>query len=160
MGYNRLSKGKVLVGKLVAPQGWSVSLTTLTNAQIKALRATPVTLVAAPGAGRVLVVHRYALFLKAGTNVLTESAANLDFRYVGVASPVLGTIEATGFIDQAASTMTQGVVAQDKIVSKANSDNKGVELFNNGAGEYGGNAALDATMVVAVWYSITPAGGW
>ncbi len=43
----------------------------LTNAEIKALRATPKTLVAAPGSGRVLEFVSAVLQLKAGTNVLT-----------------------------------------------------------------------------------------
>lgn len=136
--------------------GASYAFVSMTNAEIKALRASPKLLIAAPGAGKVIKVLSYAVFLKAGTNVLTESTANLDVRYVGVASPVIGTLEATGFIDQSASTMTQGVVAQDKIVAKSNCDNKGVELFNNGAGEYGGNAAADALLYAAVWYSIVP----
>lgn len=130
----------------------------LTNAEIKALRASPKTLIAAPGAGKMIMLRKIVLLLDAGTNVLTETAANLDVRFVGVASPVLLTLEATGFIDQAADTSTQGLVASDKIVSKANSENKGIELFNNGAGEYGGNAANDALLRAKLWYSVISTG--
>lgn len=127
---------------------------TLTNAQIKALRATPITVIAAPSAGQIITVFKYNYLLKAGTNVLTESTANIDLRYVGKASGVLSTAEMTGFIDQAASTAIHGIVAQDKVISKANSDGLGVEMFNNGAGEFGGNAANDATLDYRIWYAV------
>lgn len=132
---------------------------TLTNAQVKALRASPVTLVAAPGAGLVIIPHRLVLILDyGGTNVFTETADNLDLRYVGVASPVLMTVESTGFIDQSADTMTIGNVAHDKIVTAANSANKGVELFNNGDGEIGGNAGNDNLLKWRLLYSVVSTG--
>jgi hypothetical protein len=131
---------------------------TLTNAQIKAIRATPVTIVAAPGVGFMLRPNWLQLFLDYGTNVLTEATANLDLRYVGVASPVFLTVEMTGFIDQAADTFTSSPVGIDKIFSKANSENKGLELFNNGAGEFGGNAGLDTVIRWKISYSIVPSG--
>lgn len=130
----------------------------LTNAEIKALRATPKLLVAAPGAGLMLVMHKALIILDAGANVLTESAANLDIRYVGKTSGVIATTEATGFIDGAADQAIQATVAQDKLITKANSENLGLELFNNGAGEYAGNAAADAKLRVRLWYAIVPTG--
>ena len=131
---------------------------TLTNAQIKALRATPVTLVAAPGAGLMVIPHWLMLALDYGTNVFTETADNLDLRYVGVASPVLGTVESTGFIDQSADTTTVLRIASDKIVAAASAANKGVELFNNGDGEIGGNAAADSTIKWRFCYSVVSTG--
>lgn len=130
----------------------------LTNAEIKALRASPKLLLPAPGAGLMNVVHRAVIILDAGANVLTETAANLDLRYVGKASGVLATTEATGFIDGAADQAIHVNVAQDKVITKANSENLGLELFNNGAGEYAGNAALDAKLRVRLWYAVVPTG--
>lgn len=132
---------------------------TLTNAQVKALRATPVTLVAAPGAGLVIIPHFLLLALDyGGTNVFTETADNLDLRYVGVASPVLATVEMTNFIDQSADTITHAIVATDKIVAAASAANKGVELFNNGDGEIGGNAGADNTVKWRLCYSVVSTG--
>lgn len=130
----------------------------LTNAQIKALRATPITIVAAPGAGFMLMPKWIWLALDYGTNVFTESADNMDLRWVGVASPACVTIEMTGFIDQSADTVTRAIIPTDKIVSKANSENKGLELFNNGDGEWGGNAAADTVIRWKLAYSIIPTG--
>src|SRR3954462_11707948 len=85
----------------------NVATVTLTNAEIKALRATPKTLVAAPGAGKMLEFVSAQLKLVAGANVLTESTANLAVKYTdGSGAAVSQTIECTGFIDQAANTMT------------------------------------------------------
>src|SRR3954454_12093238 len=85
----------------------NVATVTLTNAEIKALRATPKTLVAAPGSGKVLEFLSAQLKLVAGANVLTESTANLAVKYTnGSGAQVSQTIEATGFIDQAANTVT------------------------------------------------------
>lgn len=130
----------------------------LTNAQIKALRATAVTIVAAPGTGLVILPRWITLFLDVGANVLTESAANIDVRYVAQATPVLVTIEATGFIDQAADTLTRAIVPTDKIIAKAICENRGIELFNNGAGEYAGNVAADAVIRWKLSYDVLPTG--
>lgn len=131
----------------------------LTNAEIKALRATPKTIVAAPAAGKVVVPAFGIIVLIAGTNVLTESTANLALKYTdGSGTQISETVEATGFIDQAASTMTTVRIKQDGIVAKTAADAKAVVLHNLGAGEYGGNAAADATLKVKLWYSIASPG--
>lgn len=128
---------------------------TLTNAEIKALRATPKSLVAAPGAGYVLQFVSAVLKLKAGTNVLTESADNLAIKYTnGSGVAVSETIEATGFIDQSADTQTQTNAIKDAIVASASAENKALVLHNTGDGEYAGNAAADATMNVYITYRI------
>jgi hypothetical protein len=137
-----------------------VAEVSLTNAEIKALRATPKTLVAAPGAGKALVFHLATLLLDAGTNALTESADNLAVKYEnGSGDAVSDTIETTGFIDQTTDQLTIAVAIKDPIVAKAVCENKPLVLHNTGDGEIAGNAANDATLRVKVWYS-TVNTGW
>jgi hypothetical protein len=127
----------------------------LTNADIKALRATPKTLVPAPGAGKVIEFLSAVLMLKAGTNVLTESTANLAIRYKdGAGVQVSQSIETTGFIDQAADQITYGVQKLDPITARTACENQPLVLHNLGAAELAGNAANDATMKVKVGYRV------
>jgi hypothetical protein len=127
----------------------------LTNADIKALRATPKTLVPAPGAGKVIEFLSAMLMLKAGTNVLTESTANLVVRYKdGTGTQVSQSIETTGFIDQAADQITYGVQKLDPITARTACENQPLVLHNLGAAEIAGNAANDATMKVKVGYRV------
>jgi hypothetical protein len=127
----------------------------LTNADIKALRATPKTLVPAPGGGKVIEFLSAVLMLKAGTNVLTESTANLVIRYKdGAGVQVSQTIETTGFIDQAADQITYGVQKLDPITARTACENQPLVLHNLGAAEIAGNAANDATMKVKVGYRV------
>jgi len=131
----------------------------LTNAQIKALRATPVQLVAAPGAGKVLEFVSATLLLDAGANAITESADNMAVRYTDGSGVIVSqAIEATGFIDQTADTMTVGLPKIDPIVAKSGCENKALVLHNTGDGEYAGNAANDATMRVKVAYRVHTTG--
>lgn len=132
---------------------------TLTNAQIKALRATPVTLVAAPGAGKYLEFVSAQLFLDYGSNALTETADNLAVRYTdGSGTIVSQAIEATGFIDQTADTATNALPKIDAIAAKTACENKALVLHNTGDGEYGGNAGADTVMRVKIVYRVHQTG--
>ena len=127
----------------------------LTNAQIKALRAAPKTLVAGAGAGTMLEFVSAQLQLVAGVNVLTEGGVNMAIRFTdGTGVIVSQAIESTGFIDQAANTVTNALPKLDAIVAKTASANASLVLHNTGGGEFAGNAAADATMTVKVVYRV------
>ena len=128
---------------------------TLTNAEIKALRATPKTLVSAQGANKGIEFVSAVLKLVAGANVLTETADNMAIKYTdGSGAAVSQTIESTGFIDAAVNTVTNALPKIDAIVALSDSANKAIVLHNTGDAEFGGNAAADATMVVKVAYRV------
>lgn len=127
----------------------------VTNAELKALRATQKTLVAAPGANKSIEFISAILKLNAGTEVLTESADNLSIRYTdGSGAKASVDIESTGFIDQAADTFTNAIPVKDTIVAAASALNQALVLDNDGDGEIAGNATGDATMTVHVVYRV------
>lgn len=127
----------------------------LTNANIKALRATPITLVAAPGANKIIVFDHALLKLNYGTDVLTESADNLAIKYVdGSGAAVSETIECTGWIDQSVDTYTNAIAKKDAIVAASANVNKALVIHNTGDGEIGGNATADSTVDIYVTYHI------
>lgn len=160
----RVDTGKVLVDETVTATGGLSSGTAadsfiytdtveLSNVNIKALRATPIALVAAPGADKFVELVSAVLILDYGTNVLTETADNLVIEYNTSGTDITGAIEATGFIDAAADTIK---IAYPSItdVPAASAKNLAVQLFNTGDGEYAGNAGNDTTMTVKVNYRI------
>lgn len=127
----------------------------LTNSEIKALRATPKTLVSAPGTGKVLEFVSALLKLDYGSNALTESADNMAVKYTdGSGVAVSDTIEATNFIDATADTYTNAIAKKDNIVVGTGCSNKALVLHNTGDGEYAGNAGNDTTMDVIVTYRV------
>ncbi len=135
--------------------GLKVAYVKLTNAEIKALAASNKTLVPAPGATSFLELISAVFVLRAGTNVLTESADNLIVLYDTGGTGATATIETTGFIDQAADTAVR--IPGAAITTPAAMTallNKPLVLDNSGDGEFAGNAALDATMDVYVTYRV------
>lgn len=156
------SNGDILVnndGDVVVSSDSSntrVATVNLTSAQVKALRATPQTIVAAPGAGKIVVVESVVLQLNyGGTNAFTESADNLVLQYTDSGTDITGSIETTGFIDQTADAVA--IVRPATIATAAAATavvNEAVELFNTGDGEIAGNAAGDNTLNVTVVYRI------
>lgn len=105
----------------------------LTAAQILTLRATPVVLVPAPGAGKVLeflgaiLIYQYvAAYTESSANLVIENATGTDISEI---------LEATGLMDATSNQIRHMVPA---IVSPVILANEGLYLKNNGAGEYGG----------------------
>ena len=127
----------------------------LTNAQLKALRATPATLVPAPKSGRLKFEFAVLKMNYGGTNAFTETADNLAVRYTdGSGAIVSQAIETTGFIDQTATTETCALPKIDAIVATASAVAKPLVLHNTGDGELAGNAGADNTMEVWVGYRV------
>jgi hypothetical protein len=125
----------------------------ISSAELLALRATPKTLVAAPGAGYLLEFVGGVLFLDATATAYVESAANLAVRYTdGSGAIVSQAIEATGFIDQTADTMTTMEPKIDAIVAKTGCENKALVLHNTGAGEYTtGTGTMRVKCAYRIW---------
>ncbi len=154
--------GMALVGsdmKLWNKSEW-VGLTvtrkvSLTAQQIKALRATPETLVAAPGAGKSLEFVSATLKLNKGAAAFTEDSDNLAVKYHnGTGAAVSQTIETTGFIDQTADTQTNALAKIDAIAASAAAENKALVLHNTGSAEIAGNAANDGSVDIYVTYRV------
>lgn len=126
---------------------------TLTSAEVKALATTPIELVAAPGAGNVLIFLGASLKLVyGGSNGFTESGDNLGVKYTNAAGvQVSQDIEMTGFIDQTASTYTNAEPAIDSIFAASAGENAALVLDNLNS-NIAGNAANDNTLVVSVLY--------
>ncbi len=133
----------------------AVEKTTIAAAAIKTLRATPVELVPAPGAGNALQFMGAMLRLKSGSEVLTEATDNLGVKYTdGSGVQVSETVETTGFIDAAANAVTNARPALDAIVAADAALNAALVLHNIGAAEIAGNASDDAVLEVYTSYKI------
>jgi hypothetical protein len=75
----------------------------ITSAQLLALNATPIQVVAAPGAGRFILPRKWAVYKPAGTAYGGIAAGeDLALKYTdGSGAQVASPIETTGFLDQA-----------------------------------------------------------
>lgn len=133
------------------PIGQLEAVVQLTNAQMLAVRATPITLVAAPGAGRVTVVHGVYAVCDATAGVYTESADNLAVEYADGTDILV--IETTGFVDQVAAVEARYMRPDQSTAAVEPIANSAVRLLNNGDGEFGGGNAAN-TLSVRVLYSI------
>lgn len=128
---------------------------TLTAAEVKALAATQKTLVAAPGAGKAIQFLGAMLKLNYGSEVFTETADNLVIKYTNASGvAVSDVVEATGFIDQSADTITNAIPVKDAIVAGTSCENQALVLDNNGDGEIAGNASNDSTLSVDIVYRV------
>jgi hypothetical protein len=128
----------------------------ITSAQVLALFATPITVMAAPGAGLAIIPLRMQLYKPAGTAYAGIAAGeDLVLKYTNAAgAQCSGVVETTGFMDQA--------TAQTRMVGMPGSTGAT-------AGDYApvANAAVvlhlltgeiitgTSDLIVRVWYDIT-----
>jgi hypothetical protein len=130
-----------------------VATVTLTSAQLKALRATPVQLVAAPGAGKVIQAISSFWQYSAGATPYTVPDGSLVI-YNATAGLVLGerfTENAAGFLDQAASQVLLLNADNTQAQPATSFANKALLIANNGSGEW---TAGDGTVIVTVYYAV------
>jgi len=141
------------------PGGLQTLSVVLTNSQIKALRATPLTLVAAPGAG--LFVNPIDCVLEliyGGNNAFTANVGdNLALKWKdGTTTPIIqGGLQA--FLQGTANAFNAFVgpaTGSDINVAGASVVNNPLVIHNIGAAEIAGNAANDNTIRLTLTYQI------
>lgn len=126
---------------------------TLNATEIKALATSPYSLLGAPGPDTVYQFIGATLTLVAGSEVLAEAGDNLAFRYTDGSGVIVSeAIETTGFIDQAADTITNAIPVKDAIVAFTGAENQDLVLDNTG-NDFTGNVSDDAELQVSVLYS-------
>jgi len=140
MAIHQLTRGRTKVGQLVGVLEYKD--VSLTNTNMLALRATPITLVAAPGAGKALIFLGAQLFFDY-TAAYTESDDNLAVRYTnGSGAQASETFDSTGFVTATADAHGY-IQPQSSLVT----GNAALVLHNTGDGELGGGNASNAVKV-------------
>lgn len=129
---------------------------TLTNAQIKALRATPITVVPAAGAGRVIQLVSATLRLNyGGTNAFTITNTEFQFKYVnGSGAAASQAVATSGFLNQTADTLTNALPKVDVAGAAATLRNAPLVIHNSGSAEVLGNAGNDNTVTLDIRYRV------
>ena len=124
---------------------------TIATGDVLTLATTPVELVAAPGAGKVLHFVGAQLSLDYNSAAYAESGDNLQIKYTdasGVA--VSAAIEATGFADATADTLTNAIPKADVIVAASGAANQALVLDNTGSNWTTG----DSPIIVTTYYRV------
>lgn len=134
---------------------WLTASGTLTNAQVKALHATPVQLIAAPGAGKIInVVQMTGKLAYGGTNVFTAAASQSIQAYYGTVISIANILNNAGVIAAASQYSVQG--GQYNSSAYASIANVAVNAYNPIVTEITGNAANDNTVPwFIVYYIVT-----
>lgn len=136
--------------------GGSVGLQTarvaITNAQMLAIRATPITLVAAPTVGKVNEFMSAILCFDRAA-AYTETADNLAIKYGdGSGTAVSVAIETTGFLDAAADAIYFAQPLAGTLLGvKTLFEELPLVLHNTGDGEFGGGNAANEVVVFTTY---------
>ena len=130
--------------------------TKLESADVKALKATPITLVEAPGADLAIVPVAVAIVCNyGGTNAFTETDDDLSIGYLAGAE--IMEIESTGLIDQTNDEWRY--ITFERAETFAPVENTAV-VVTNLDDEIEGNAANDNEVHIRLYYRVVPTDGF
>jgi len=132
---------------------------TLTSAQIKSLLATPIELIAAPGADKVIMpISVYYYFVYGGTDAFTNGQiiAPLTNNAGTTTNIVEFTFPAASVIATTSAFQSSSLRSSATVLTTAptNMINRNVIIKNTGATEITGNAANNNTLEVAMTYYV------
>lgn len=128
---------------------------TIATGDVLTLATTPVELVAAPGADKYIEFLGASFILNYNSIPYTEAGDNLGIKYTDASGvQVSETIECTGFIDQAADTITNAIPIKDAIVAATGCVNQALVLDNLGSNFAAGNSPV----TVKISYRVITAG--
>lgn len=120
----------------------------LTNAQLLAIFATPVQIIAAPAAGSSIYIESVVLYKPASVAATIGSATNITLGYTA-GTALTGTQAVTGFLDQ---TTAQTRLMFQAITSITPTAATGITIRLAGADV----TTIDTGMIVMVNYKIIP----
>lgn len=127
------------------------SVVTLTTAQVNALRATPITLVAAQGANTIIEFVSAVLMYDYATAAFTVGADEDFVIEYADGTDVSGSIETTGFLDQVDDEVRYVPSAVAVNTDLEPCINQALRIFNTGSGETtGGGGEVDVRLVYRV----------
>lgn len=125
----------------------------LTSAQVKALNATPIQIIAAQGAGKaIIVISAVGKMTYGGTNVFVAGAGQAIVLAYGT-SP-FDTVLTNTDVVSASTLYSYNNSSTVTGVSTATIENVALNAYNNVATEISGNAANDNTVTFVVQYYI------
>ena len=151
---NKIMAGAVGMSKLSSSVA-AEQVVTITNTEFLALRATPKTIISAPGANQLIVVERVILDITPSGGAYTETADNLQLKYInGSGVACSGAIETTGVIDGVgrATSLAYGTAAAGAVATMANA---AVVLHNTGDGEFGGGNAANLIRCIVRYHVVS-----
>lgn len=130
---------------------------TLTSAQVKSCRASPVTLVAAPGAGRAILIVGSAMskMTYGGSNVFVAAASqNIHISFGPGLNALTGAIVPNSNITGAVTRIAFSYIISGSGFSTAQIENVALFAYNNQVTEISGNAANNNTITISFMYYI------
>ena len=135
------------------PRVLQVATVTLTAANLIAMKTTPVSVLPAPGAGKVLVIDTISFQFKPGGTQFTGGGA-ITFQYHGTAiTPHSGSVPASVLQGATADVQYLGPFASAAL-DLQNAINAGLDVTNASAVFAAGNG----TAIVTVWYALVTLG--
>lgn len=121
----------------------------LTNAEMLDLADTPKTLIAAPGAGKMIEIESVVFLFDYTAAYSVTAGDDLCINYENEAGTTVATGEATGFVDQTADCILIVNRTANVVATKTVSENKAVILCNEGTDFGDGNAANAVRVKIA-----------
>jgi hypothetical protein len=130
----------------------------ITSQEIKAINGTPITLINAPGANKIIsVISCCYKYVYGGSNVFTAAASqSIGVYYTGDSVNIFGAaIVPNSTLIQTNSMFGVSPSGSKLNVSVGDVDNQGIMIKNPNATEISGNAANDNYIMIQLFYFIS-----